>query len=144
MTRIYKTPTALAKYVQNWALSNGFIVQRYDAVTTNSIYIKLDFGLSNSIRISDHKGKDGLSYRYNLLAQAPQKSRILHTNGTFPRYFYSFDMVDAMFADILKSRYEKQLRFGENKYTELMNESRQQNRDEKGFWSQAKLITKKL
>ena len=43
-------------------LEKGFIVQRYDSVTTNSIYLKLDYGMCNSIRISDHKGKKHLSY----------------------------------------------------------------------------------
>ena len=47
-------------------LEKGFIVQRYDSVTTNSIYLKLDYGMCNSIRISDHKGKKHLSYMYNL------------------------------------------------------------------------------
>lgn len=41
-------------------LSAGFIVHRYDAYSTNSIYLKLDCGVCNSIRISDHTGKSYL------------------------------------------------------------------------------------
>lgn len=42
----------------------GFTIQRYDASTTDSIYLKLDYGVGNSIRIS---GKKHLNYRYNII-----------------------------------------------------------------------------
>ena len=48
---------SLADYIANRLISEGFIVQRYNAYTTNSIYLKLDYGVCNSIRISDHPGK---------------------------------------------------------------------------------------
>ena len=47
--------------------SIGFVIQRYDAYSTNSIYLKLDYGVCNSIRISDHTGKKYLKYRYNVI-----------------------------------------------------------------------------
>lgn len=45
----------------------GFTIQRYDASTTDSIYLKLDYGVGNSIRISNHTGKKHLNYRYNII-----------------------------------------------------------------------------
>ena len=47
----------LADYIAKRLISEGFTVQRYNAYTTNSIYLKLDYGVCNSIRISDHPGK---------------------------------------------------------------------------------------
>lgn len=41
----------------DFLLDNGFSVLRYDAYSTNSIYLKLDYGVCYSIRISDHPGK---------------------------------------------------------------------------------------
>ena len=37
-------------------LDIGVIVHRYDAYSTSSIYLKLDYGLSCGIRIADHPG----------------------------------------------------------------------------------------
>ena len=41
----------------------GFVLQYYMAFSTSSCYIKLDNGVSNSVRIADHKGKDKYQYR---------------------------------------------------------------------------------
>lgn len=57
----------VAEYVQNILLEQGFIIHRYNAYSTNSIYLKLDYGACCSIRISDHKGKEYLSYKYNII-----------------------------------------------------------------------------
>ena len=56
----------IAQYLENKLLEQGFIIHRYDSYSTNSIYLKLDYGVMNSIRISDHKGKQYLSYKYNI------------------------------------------------------------------------------
>ena len=44
-----------------------FVIHRYDAVTTNSIYLKLDFGVCCGIRIADHSGKKKYHYRFNIV-----------------------------------------------------------------------------
>lgn len=46
---------------------SGFIVHKYNAVTTNSIYLKLDYGVCCGIRIADHKGKKKYHYRFNVI-----------------------------------------------------------------------------
>ena len=56
----------IAIYLENKLLEQGFIIHRYDSYSTNSIYLKLDYGVMHSIRISDHKGKSYLSYKYNI------------------------------------------------------------------------------
>ena len=48
-------------------LNMGFIVHRYNAYSSNSIYLKLDYGLSCGIRISNHPGKKKYSYRFNVI-----------------------------------------------------------------------------
>ena len=58
--------SALAESIARKLIAEGFIVQRYGAYTTSSIYLKLDYGVCNSIRISDHPGKRYLKYRYNI------------------------------------------------------------------------------
>jgi hypothetical protein len=49
--------SAIADAVIKELTAAGFVIQRYDAFSTNSIYLKLDYGLCNSIRISDHRQK---------------------------------------------------------------------------------------
>ena len=44
----------------------GFSILHYDAMSTDSIYLKLDYGVCNSIRIGGHRGKSKLKYRYNI------------------------------------------------------------------------------
>ena len=58
--------TQIAEYVIEELLKHGFVIHRYDAHSTCSIYLKLDYGACNSIRISDHDGYEHLSYKYNI------------------------------------------------------------------------------
>lgn len=60
------TNQEIADYLSEELKNNGFTVHRYDAFSTKSIYLKLDYGVCNSIRISDHNGKKYLKYRYNI------------------------------------------------------------------------------
>ena len=56
------------------------VIHRLDAYSTNSIYLKFDYGIVNSLRISDHEGKKHLSYRYNILLDQ-QVREVRHMNG---------------------------------------------------------------
>jgi hypothetical protein len=58
----------VANYLIENLTKNGFIIHRYNAFITNSIYLKLDYGACNSIRISDHNGYEHLSYKYNVIS----------------------------------------------------------------------------
>ena len=57
----------IAKVLIEELLKLGFVVHRYNAVTTNSIYLKLDFGVCCGIRIADHSGKKKYHYRFNVV-----------------------------------------------------------------------------
>ena len=50
-------------------LDMDFIVHRYDAYSTSSIYLKLDYGVACGIRIADHPGKKKYHYRFNILKE---------------------------------------------------------------------------
>lgn len=65
----------IADYVCRQLSEQGFIIHRYEAFSTCSIYLKLDYGACNSIRISDHRGYAHLSYKYCIL-QNCYKSRL--------------------------------------------------------------------
>ena len=44
-------------------LKGKVIIHRYDSISTNSIYLKFDYGVACSLRISDHNGYKHLDYQ---------------------------------------------------------------------------------
>ena len=98
----------LAAYVCD-KLAGKVLIHRYDAYSTNSVYLKFDYGLGNSLRLSDHTGKAGLNYRFNIITT--MKSLGIDTSGEYPRFYYPPDMVDQAIADIVKGVTEKRGRY---------------------------------
>lgn len=117
----------------------GFTVQRYDSVTTSSIYLKLDYGVANSIRIGDHRGKKQYKYRYNVDIGRKQINR--HTTGEgWPRWYYPETELDALIRDVTKERKRIMQKHGPDSYWALMAQKQFDSRGSKGFWSQARLV----
>ena len=92
----------LATEVAQKLVEAGFVVHRYNAYSTQSVYLKLDYGVANSIRISDHKGKEKLSYRYNIMVGEKKYREDL--KGKYPRYYYPAEKVDELLCRIEKER----------------------------------------
>ncbi|MFR1638197.1 MAG: hypothetical protein ACLSVD_02925 [Eggerthellaceae bacterium] len=64
--------------------------------------LKLDCGMCNSIRISDHRGKKHLAYRYNI---GPWIKKRWHDHdGRYPRHYYPIDEADVLVANVLRDR----------------------------------------
>ena len=57
----------VAKILTERLIKLGFVVHRYNSVTTSSIYLKLDFGVCCGIRIADHNGRKRYHYRFNVM-----------------------------------------------------------------------------
>lgn len=131
--------TEIANYLIKQLKANGFIIQYYKAYSSNSIYLKLDYGVANSIRISDHKGKSHLHYRYNLCSHH-QKFSCSKTHRDLQRYFYPFKEVDTMIALIVKERNEKLLKYGRDRYIGFIKKNITEKQNTQGFWAQAQLI----
>lgn len=113
--------------------ARGFRIQRYDAVTSSSIYLKMDYGVCNSIRISDHKGKKHLQYRYNVIKGHKGPSQHKSPQG-WPRYYYGLNDIDKLIKDILKARDLKISNYGVAGYLEFMNKNQRLGADKSGFW----------
>ena len=109
----------------------AFILQYYEAYSTSSCYIKLDYGVSNSIRIADHKGKDKYPYRFNLMINL---NKSYENNG---RSYYSIEDYDKMISDIKKFRDEQLNKYGFSYYEYMLN-NKKDAKNKKGFWSKAK------
>ena len=117
--------------------NNGFIIQRYISITSNSVYLKLDYGVMNSIRISDHKGKQ-LSYRYNVIIGGTTYT--IKENGKF-RYFYGLKSAkQKLLKQIILDKRTKMNNLGTYNYNRCMRISQIKHQDEKGFWDNAEIL----
>lgn len=114
-------------------LRGKVVIHRYDAYSTNSVYLKFDYGVANSLRISDHPGKKYLKYRFNILTTQKCK-QIKHDKG-FDRIFYGPDMINAVCRDILNAKEAKKARYRD--YDAIVQNKINEVGHEKGFWQQA-------
>ena len=130
----------IAEHMIRVLKDNNVAIQRYDSATTSSIYLKLDYGVAFSIRISNHKGKKHLKYRYNVLLDEPS-----HYDAITQRYYYNQTNVDMMLNHILVERQRKISKYGVTNYKNFMiNNQKSHAKDKRGFWNQSQLIYKGL
>ena len=91
----------IAKVLVQKLLDMGFTVHRYNAVTTNSIYLKLDYGVCCGIRIADHNGKK--------------------------KYHYTFEELPQLLNMVQKERESKIKKYGLENYKLYMEKEKQEN-----------------
>lgn len=101
-----------------------FVISVYHSYTTSSIYIKLDYGVANGIRIADHKGKKKYKYRYNVMNDL--KEDYMTIDNGFQRYFFSPTSVRKMVLKIVLDKQSKLCRYGAEKYKIYMNDMRKE------------------
>jgi hypothetical protein len=103
--------------------ARGFVVHRTDAVNSTSAYLKVDYGVMNTVRISDHKGAgEKLDFRFNILSPIQEPYRTRMSDGT-PRYWYGFSDLGQFYRDIEAFRQHKLTILGEQEYKFLMSKN---------------------
>ncbi|WP_328797515.1 hypothetical protein [Lactiplantibacillus plantarum] len=127
-----------ANTLVNFFRSRGIKVMRYNAFSTNSVYLKLDYGLLYSVRISDHRGKRHLQYRFNAIDGYPGPGT-MPTNWGWEREYYSLDPVELnqMCRSIVKLRSQTIEKLGLLGYQREMEWRKRRNQNAKGFWQAA-------
>lgn len=127
--------STLTSYFQN----QGIRVMRYDAYSTNSVYLKLDYGALYSIRISDHRGKKYLNYRFNVTKGYRGKKRVATKFG-WQREYYALEPSDLnkMCRSIMQLRRHLIKYYGPYGYQAKMVSNLKNQKNTKGFWKQAK------
>ena len=114
----------------------GVIVHRYDAYTTNSVYLKFDYGAAYSLRISDHRGKKHLKYRYNIELDL-KDLKTERREGCFMEFFPA-EKVSYCISRILAVREMRQESV--DNYQAFMDWYRAKSQKSLGFWTQAKQV----
>ena len=97
---------------------HDFIISTYHSYTTSSIYIKLDYGVANGIRIADHKGKKKYKYRYNVMNDLEADYR--EKDCGFERFYYRPKHIKKMINQIIKDKENKIERYGIKNYLKYM------------------------
>lgn len=92
-------------FIINKCREENIIVHRYDAITSDSIYLKFDWGVAHSLRISDHKGIEKYHYRFNLVKGVPKIISVSHKNKSYSKT-YPFREIFKCLEDILNNRKE--------------------------------------
>lgn len=124
-------------------LQNDFKVMIYDSRTTNSIYIKVDFGILDTIRISDHDvPKHKRACEYNIVPDICSYPQVRMQDGKKVLYATDDDIGVTMITTMLLSKRRKIRRmYGKTKYLEHIYERRQSMQGHDGFWEHAMEIT---
>lgn len=133
-----------ADYLIEKLKAQGITIHRYDASSTHSIYLKLDYGVAGSIRISDHKGKYYLHYTYNVETWRKECDVGIDKRGNF-RYYYpsTTEALDKLIVEATRRAKERRERYGDEKYVEYMNKNLRQGLNTKNewtFWHKARLV----
>lgn len=114
---------------------HGIIIQRYNSITTNSTYLKLDYGVLNTVRISDHAGKKKLHYRYNIQSDLKQ----YRYDPANKRFYYPDNQLDNLIKQILGDRFDRKTKYGDQ-YEIYMQSNIKENAHKNGFWSESWLV----
>ncbi len=109
----------------------SFVVHRYDAYSTDSIYLKLDFGVCCGIRISNHNGKKKYHYRFNVIKEY-KGDKIVHFESLIS-YFYNFEELPQLLQKVVEEKENKIKKYGLEKYKTIMNNEAMYNQLFKRF-----------
>lgn len=115
----------IAKILVKELIKLGFIVHRYNAYSTNSIYLKLDFGVCCGIRIADHNGKKKYHYRFNVIKDY-KGDKVTYFRNLIS-YFYTFDDIPQLLQKIQEEKQTKIQKYGIDKYYSLMEIEKNEN-----------------
>ena len=115
--------------------AHGFHIMRYDAYSTESVYLKLDYGVAHSIRISAHEGYQHLSYKYNIFKDW-RGSRFRKDDKGFWRIYFNFKEIDAAVEKMVADREFIREKYYQD-YISEMQKRRIENAGKRGFWTQA-------
>lgn len=115
---------------------NNFVIQYYSSYSTESAYIKLDFGLANSIRISNHEGKKHLRYRYNIILGC--EDNIIENE--YMQFFFNENHTESLIYQIILDRKLKLQKYGKQNYRNFMLKNANDKDGEKGFWKDSKIV----
>ena len=107
----------IAKELINKLDAKGFVIHRYDACTSNSIYLRLDYGVCRGVRISDHPSRKKCKMRYNVVTNEPTGCRL---DEFIKRYYFDVTQLDELVELIVQDKFELIETWGTLKYQKYL------------------------
>ena len=96
----------------------NMVIHYYHSYTSNSIYIKLDYGTANSVRISDHeKADNGYNYKYELRTDKALSWHRFENN--IYKIMYPATQIEQLANKIVKERNKKIKEKGQSYINEM-------------------------
>lgn len=131
----------IADEIQEKLLGMGFTVHRLDAFTTNSVYLKVDCGVCHSIRVSDHRGKKHLKYRYNI---GTFVKKFHKTHDMYVRFYFTAGEADRLVNFVKYDRiHQMDVLGGAEAYAKQVSLFRKRGAaTRKGFWTKCREVTR--
>ena len=111
----------LAIKIKELLNKRGFLVKIEESKKTKSVYLRLDNGACNGIRISNHKNSR-TNCKYNILKDYNGK-RYEVINGQVITY-YNFHSIGRLIADIEIERSNRIIKHGYSNYKKLRDKDR--------------------
>lgn len=132
---------SLADDISKRLVAEGFTVHRYDAVSTDSVYLKLDWGACNGIRVSGHPGLQHAKHRYNI---GTWISIPVEVEDPLLRFFWPVECVPEMIERVVADRAARIGWIGEAGYEASVERKRREARKaKKGFWTHARKVKRR-
>ncbi|MBQ3328458.1 MAG: hypothetical protein IJG88_00725 [Eggerthellaceae bacterium] len=119
-------------------LAEGFTVHRYDAVKTDSVYLKLDWGACNSIRVGSHPSLPHAKHKYNI---GTWICVTMEVEDPLLRFFWPVECVPDLVERAVADREARIGLDGEAGYEDSIRRKRREARRAKsGFWAHARRV----
>ena len=115
----------VANILVNELKNLDFIVHRHNSVTTNSIYLKLDYGVCCGIRISNHNGKKKYHYKFNVI-EGYKGDKITYFRNLIS-YFYTFAELPQLLQKVQEEKQLKIQKYGIDKYKQIIESKKNKN-----------------
>lgn len=109
---------------------SGMTLHYLKAYSTDSCYVKIDYGASCSIRISNHKGIEKYKYRFNLMTDIDKSYE------KDERKYYCVKDISKLIDDVKKERHNRR-RYSDYEYW-LEKNKEACYRKCKGFWERCR------
>lgn len=109
-----KSNKKVTRDLLDFLTAHDFTTHVRRALSTDSTYIKMDYGATYSLRISDHRGNPKYDYRFNLMIgmtpKQVQKFRDELDEPKYPRFFFAESEIDVLKQAILLTLKEESLK----------------------------------
>lgn len=138
-------PTKVKKVVEYLIprLKKNFIVQKSDSLSTASVYLKLDYGVAGSIRISNHQGKRQYHFSFAVDTTAKHNQFYVDNKG-IKRRVYTSRKEDLDLLILHANNYKKNrlIMYGEARYKIYMKKNLEAGMQlpQHTFWHKARTI----